>query len=65
MSTEDYHNKIKVVLIEPVCMKLKKDPTSTIERRTSSLNKMVDIPDDTTSVPSRAVFLNLCETAAR
>jgi hypothetical protein len=34
MSTEDCHNKIKAVLSELVYMKLKKDPTSTIERRT-------------------------------
>ena len=35
MPTEDYHNKIKAVLSELVYMKLKKDPTSTIEGRTS------------------------------
>jgi hypothetical protein len=34
MSTEDYHNKIKAVLSELVYMKLKKDPTSTTEKRT-------------------------------
>jgi hypothetical protein len=39
MSTEDYHNKIKAVLNEPVHMKLKKDPTSIVEKRTSSLIK--------------------------
>ena len=39
--------KIKAVFSEPVDMKLKKDPTRTIERRTSSLIKMADIPDDT------------------
>lgn len=38
-------------------MKLKKDPTRTIERRTSSLIKMADIPDDTvkTVIPRASV----------
>jgi len=47
VSREDYHNKIKAVLSEPVDMKLKKGPTSTMERRASSPIKMADIPDDT------------------
>jgi hypothetical protein len=57
MSREDYQNKIKAVRSERVYMKLKKDSTSTIERRTSSLIKKADIPDDTVnrSIPHALV----------
>jgi hypothetical protein len=52
LSSTDYHNKIKVVLDDPVYRRLTTDPTNSFERQTAALTRKSDIPTFQQKLPT-------------